>query len=61
MISLPLMPDESYTARSFMEKLGATTVIEYDPSVGKFIGFTANSPGGGFPIEGGKGYIVNVT
>ena len=61
MISLPLMPDEPYTARSFMEKLGATTVIEYNLSVGKFIGFTANSPGGGFPIEGGKGYIVNVT
>ena len=36
MISLPLMPDEPYTARSFMEKLGATTVIEYNPSVGKF-------------------------
>ena len=60
MISLPLMPDEPYTARSFMEKLGATTVIEYNPSVGKFIGFTANSSGDGFPIEGGKGYIVNV-
>lgn len=61
MISLPLMPDEPYTARSFMEKLNATTVIEYDPSAGKFIGFTANSTGDGFPIEGGKGYIVNVT
>ena len=61
MISLPLMPDEPYTARSFMEKLNATTVIKYDPSAGKFIGFTANSPGDGFPIEGGKGYIVNVT
>ena len=61
MISLPLMPDEPYTARSLMEKLGATTVIEYNPSAGKFIGFTANSPGDGFPIEGGRGYIVNVT
>ncbi len=61
MISLPLMPDEPHTARSFMEKLGATTVIEYNASAGKFIGFTANSPGDGFPIEGGKGYIVNVT
>ena len=61
MISLPLMPDEPYTTRSFIEKLGATTVIEYNPSAGKFIGFTANSPGDGFPIEGGKGYIVNVT
>ena len=61
MISLPLMPDEPYTTRSFIEKLGATTVIEYNPSAGKFIGFTANSPGDGFRIEGGRGYIVNVT
>ena len=61
MISLPLMSDEPYTARSFMEKLGATIVIEYDSSVSSFIGFTANSSGDGFPIEGGKGYIINVT
>ena len=61
MISLPLMPDEPYTARSFMEKFDATIVIEYNPSDGKFIGFTANSSGDGFPIEGGKGYIVSVT
>ena len=61
MVSLPLIPSEPYTARSFMEKFGATTIIEYNPSVGKFIGFTANSPGDGFPIEGGKGYIINVT
>ena len=61
MISLPLMPDQPYTTRSFMEKLDATVVIEYNPSAGKFIGFTANSPGDGFTIEGGKGYIVNVT
>ncbi len=60
MISLPLMPDKPYTARSFMEKLDATIVIEYNPSVRGFIGFTANSSGVGFPIEGGKGYIVNV-
>ena len=60
MISLPLMSDVSYTARSFMEKLGATVVIEYDPSVGSFIGFTANSSGEGFTIKGGKGYIINV-
>lgn len=61
MISLPLMSDVPYTARSFMEKLGATVVIEYDPSVSSFIGFTTNSVGDGFPIEGGKGYIINVT
>ena len=61
MISLPLMSDVPYTARSFMEKLGATVVIEYDPSVSSFVGFTANSSGDGFPIEGGKGYIINIT
>ena len=61
MISLPLMPEKPYTARSLMEKLDATAVIEYNPSAGKFIGFTANSSGNGFPIEGGRGYIVNVT
>ena len=60
MISLPLMSDNPYTARSFMEKLGSTVVIEFDPSVSSFIGFTANSSGEGFPIKGGKGYIINV-
>ncbi len=61
MISLPLMPDAPYTARSFMKKLGATVVIEYNPSVVSFIGFTEHSPGNGFSIEGGRGYIVNLT
>ncbi len=61
MISLPLMPDEPYTARSFMEKTDSTMIIELDPSLSKFIGFTENSSGDGFTIEGGKGYIVNVT
>ncbi len=60
MISPPLMSDVPYTARSFIEKLGATVVIEFDPSVSSFIGFTANSSGDGFAIEGGKGYIINV-
>ena len=60
MISLPLMPSTSYTARSFMEKSGATTVIAYDTAAGSFIGFTAASNGNGFAIEGGQGYIVNV-
>ena len=61
MISLPLMPDTPHTARSFMEKTGATTVIELNSATQRFIGFTTNSPGKGFPIKGGKGYIVNVT
>lgn len=61
MIGLPLMPSEPYTARAFMEKIGATTVVEYNSTAGGYMGFTANSNGNGFPIEGGKGYIVNVT
>ena len=36
MINLPLMSDVPYTACSFMGKLGATIVIEYDPSVSRF-------------------------
>jgi len=61
MISLPLMPDEPYTARSFIDKTDSTMIIELDSSLNEFIGFTANSSGDGFTIEGGKGYIVNVT
>ena len=61
MVGLPLMPADAYTARSFLEKFGATAVIAYDTAIGKFVGFTANSAGDGFAIEGGKGYIVNVT
>ncbi len=61
MISLPLMPATPYTARAFMEKLGATVVIEHNPSLASFIGFTEHSPGNGFSIKGGGGYIVNLT
>ena len=61
MISLPLMPETPYTARTFMEKTEATTVIAYNAADESLIGFTTNSKGNGFPIEGGKGYIINVT
>lgn len=60
MISLPLMPNEPYTARSFMEKTGATAIIELDAAAQRFIGWTANSTGNGFSVEGGMGYIINV-
>ncbi len=60
MISLPLMPNEPDTARSFMEKTGATMIIELDAAAQRFIGWTANSTGNGFSIEGGMGYIINV-
>jgi len=61
MISLPLMPPEPYTARTLAEQIGATIVIRFDTARQKFIGFTLDSVGEGFPIEGGQGYIVNVT
>lgn len=61
MISLPLMPNEPDTARSFMEKTGSTMIIELDAAAQRFIGWTANSNGDGFSIEGGKGYIINVS
>ena len=60
MISLPLMPAEPYTASSFAAAVGATVVIQLDTAMQQFVGFTADQEGDGFPIEGGKGYIVNV-
>ncbi|MCD6506943.1 right-handed parallel beta-helix repeat-containing protein [Candidatus Poribacteria bacterium] len=61
MISLPVKPDTPYTARSFIEKLGATVIVRYDTSSGKFIPFIPEvNEGDGFQIEGGQGYIVNV-
>ena len=61
MISLPLKPITPYTARSLMVELVATTIIQLDVKPQRFVGFTADAPDDGFPIEGGKGYIVNVT
>ena len=60
MISLPLEPQTPYTARSFAEKLSATTVIKLDGARQRFVGFTLDAPDDGFAVEGGKGYIVNV-
>ena len=60
MLSLPLKPKTPYTARSFAEKLEATVVIKLDEQRGRFVGFTVDSSGDGFAIEGGKGYIVNL-
>jgi hypothetical protein len=60
MVSLPLKPLEPYTARSFARELGATVIIRYDEANQRFAGFTPKAPGDGFPIEAGKGYIINV-
>jgi hypothetical protein len=61
MISLPLKPQTPYTARSFAEELSATVVIKLDEVHKRFVGFTLDAPDDGFNIEGGKGYIVNVS
>lgn len=60
MISIPLKPAASYTARSLAEKLSATMVIKYGTAARRFMGFTPNATGDGFAVEGGEGYIVNV-
>jgi len=61
MISLPLKPVKAFTARSFANEIGATAVIKYDEVQNRFVGFSSNAPDNGFDIEGGQGYIVNVS
>ncbi len=60
MISVPLAPTTPMTAKSLVALTGATTVITLDAANQHFIAWTPGAPNGGFPIEGGKGYIVNV-
>ncbi len=59
MISVPLMPEEPYTAKSLAEMLGATVVIQLNTATQSFVGYTVADGGDGFSIDGGKGYIVN--
>ena len=60
MLSLPLKPDISYTASSLTAALNATVIIRVDDS--QFDAYVrAGSIGTNFPIEMGKGYIVNLT
>ena len=60
MISVPLKPETPMTARSLSQIIGATTMIALDEVNQKFVGWTPDAPDDGFPIEGGKGYIVNL-
>ena len=67
MVSLPLKPDSGWTtARNMAEQMGATVVVEYDPSQGqgKFVPYIpklmADTQDQGFPVVSGRGYIVNV-
>ena len=60
MISVPLAPPKPLSAKSLAALTGATTVITLDTANQQFVGWTPSAPNDGFPIEGGKGYIVNV-
>ena len=60
MISVPLAPPAPMSAKSLAGLTGATTVITIDAEKQEFVGWTPDAPDDGFPIEGGKGYIVNV-
>ena len=48
------------TAKSLVAMTGATTIITLDAAKQHFVAWTPGAPNDGFPIEGGKGYIVNV-
>ena len=60
MLSLPLASPKPMNAKSLAGLAGATMVIALDAENQRFTGWTPNAPDDGFPIEGGKGYIVNV-
>ncbi|MDE0184035.1 MAG: T9SS type A sorting domain-containing protein [Candidatus Poribacteria bacterium] len=60
MISVPLAPPTTMSAKSLAALTGATTVITIDAANQRFIAWTPSAPNDGFSIEGGGGYIVNV-
>ena len=60
MISVPLKPSAAMNAKALAGLVGSTTVITLDTAKQRFVGWTPDAPDGGFAIEGGKGYIVNV-
>ena len=60
MMSVPLASPTPMTAKTLAAMTGATTVITLDAVNQRFVAWTPGAPDDGFPIEGGKGYIVNV-
>ena len=59
MIALPLKPVTPYTAQTLVVQLEATVVIRFDVTRRTFVPYIPEiSPD--FPIEGGRGYIVNL-
>ena len=60
MLSVPLAPPTPMTAKSLVAMTDATTIITLNAENQRFVAWTPSAPDDGFPIEGGKGYIVNV-
>ncbi len=60
MLSVPLAPPTPMSAKRLAGLTGATTVITLDSANQRFVAWTPSAPNDGFPVEGGKGYIVNV-
>ena len=60
MLSVPLAAPTPMTAKRLAGITGSTTIITLDTASQQFVAWTPNAPDDGFPIEGGKGYIVNV-
>ena len=60
MLSVPLAPPKPMTAKALVAMTGATTIITLNTATQGFVAWTPSAPNDGFPIEGGKGYIVNV-
>ena len=60
MISVPLAQPGPMTAKSLAAVAGANVVITLDVATQEFVAWTPGAPDDGFPVEGGKGYIINV-
>ena len=60
MLSVPLETPTPMTARALAARTSATVVITWDTASQRFIAWTPDTPSDGFPIEGARGYIVNV-
>ena len=60
MLSVPLAQPTPMTVKSLAGITGANVVITLNTRSQRFVAWTPDAPDDGFPIEGGKGYIVNV-
>ena len=60
-VSVPLMSAEPHTAKTLGGMLGATTVIRFDTVKQTYFAYVVTDITDGFVIEGGKGYIVNIS